>query len=64
MNSEVGPVVVPKGWDYAAASMRKWEREKMEDGKAEKKEGEKVRRLEGGKMRRRNSRNSARPGAN
>ena len=22
---EVGPVVVPKGWDYAAASMRKWE---------------------------------------
>jgi hypothetical protein len=25
MNLEVGPVVVPKGWDYAAASMRKSE---------------------------------------
>ena len=25
LNSEVGPVVVPKGWDYAAASMRMWE---------------------------------------
>jgi hypothetical protein len=24
-NSELGPVVVPKGWDYAAASMRKAE---------------------------------------
>jgi hypothetical protein len=22
---EVGPVVVPNGWDYAAASMWKWE---------------------------------------
>jgi hypothetical protein len=31
-NSEVGPVVVPGGRDYAAASMRKWEggREKIE----------------------------------
>jgi len=25
MNSEVGPVVVPKEWDYAAARMRKSE---------------------------------------
>ena len=41
MNSEVGPVVVPKGWDYAAASMRKLEM----------KEGGKVRRSEGWKMR-------------
>jgi hypothetical protein len=24
-NGEFGPVVVLKGWDYAAASMRKWE---------------------------------------
>jgi hypothetical protein len=25
LNSEGGPVVVPNGWDYAGASMRKWE---------------------------------------
>jgi hypothetical protein len=24
MNSEVGPVVVPKEWDFAAARIRKW----------------------------------------
>jgi hypothetical protein len=40
LKSEAGPVVVPKGGDYAAASMRKWE----------KKEGEKVGSWEGGKL--------------
>jgi hypothetical protein len=30
MNSEVGPVVVPKEWDYAAARMRKAERREDE----------------------------------
>jgi hypothetical protein len=33
LNSEVGPVVVPEGWDYAAASMRNAERKKMEGEK-------------------------------
>jgi hypothetical protein len=28
--AEVGPVVVPKGWDYAAARMRKGEKEEGE----------------------------------
>ncbi|CAB1062375.1 hypothetical protein D1BOALGB6SA_7152 [Olavius sp. associated proteobacterium Delta 1] len=29
MKSEVGPVVVPEGWDYAAARMRKLEKGKL-----------------------------------
>jgi hypothetical protein len=49
---EVGPVVVPKGWDYAAASMWKWESFEVGSRNAEvgKKEGEKVGRLEGGRI--------------
>ena len=33
---EVGPVVVPKGWDYAAASMRKAEKKKVGSCEGEK----------------------------
>ena len=33
--SEVGPVVVPKERDYAAAGMRKWELDKFGSGNAE-----------------------------
>lgn len=36
MKSEIGPVVVPNEWDYAAARMRKMEKLKVRSWEVEK----------------------------